>query len=162
MNLWRPIRFAIAFAILIVLHYTLRPLLGWRAEMDVLVIALLLAAVRVRPGGAAVIGFALGLLSDAPTPEAMGSAALALTAIGFAASWMKAAFFADNLALNGFFFFLGKWVFDVVYLLTERRVQGTALVMELLVWSPLAAAVTAMAGIALLLIMRPLLAEAVG
>ena len=67
-----------------------------------------------------------------------------------------------NLALNGFFFFLGKWVFDVVYLMTERRVTGTALAMELLVWSPLAAAVTALAGIVLLLVMRPLLVEAPG
>ena len=162
MNLWRPLRFAIAFAILLLLHYPLRPLLGWRAEMDFLVIALLLAAVRVRPGAAAAVGFVLGLMSDAPTPEAMGSAALALSAIGFAASWMKAAFFADNLALNAFFFFLGKWMFDVVYLMAERRVQGTALAMELLVWSPLAAAVTALAGVVLLLVMRPLLAETAG
>ena len=46
--------------------------------------------------------------------------------------------------------------------MAERRVQGTALAMELLVWSPLAAAVTALAGVVLLLVMRPLLAETAG
>lgn len=157
MNPWRPLRALIAFAILVLLHFTLRPLLGWHAEMDFLIIALLLAAVRVRPGTAAVIGFAMGLVSDALTPAAFGSGALAMSGIGYAASWLKAAFFADNLALNGFFFFLGKWVFDVVYLMSERRVQGTALVMDLLVWSPLAAAATAGAGVLLLVLLRPLL-----
>ena len=159
MNPWRPLRFLFAFALLVMLHYSLRPLLGWRAEMDFLVIALLLAAVRVRPGVAAIIGFLLGLVADALTPGSYGASALAMSGIAFAASWLKAAFFADNLALNGFFFFLGKWVFDIVYLMTERRVTGTALVMELLVWSPLAAAVTALAGVVLLLVMRPLLVE---
>ena len=33
-----------------------------------------------------------------------------MSIVGFAASWLKAVFFADNLALNGFFLFLAKWV----------------------------------------------------
>ena len=162
MNPWRPLRFAIAFTILVLLHFSLRPLLGWRTPIDFLVIAVLLASIRVRPGAAAVIGFVTGLVADSISPGTFGAGALAMTGIAYAASWLKAAFFADNLALNGFFFFLGKWVFDVVYLMTERRVTGTALAMELLVWSPLAAAVTALAGIVLLLVMRPLLVEAPG
>jgi rod shape-determining protein MreD len=157
MNWARSLRTLIAFAILISLHFTLRPLLGWRAAADFLVIALLLASVRVRPGVAAFIGLGLGLLVDAMAPSSFGAAALAMATVGFVAAWLKAVFFADNLALNGFFFFLGKWVFDILYLVGERRVGGEELAMQLLLWSPLAAAVTAIAGVLLLVMMRPML-----
>ena len=83
-----------------------------------------------------------------------------MTIVGYLASWLKAVFFADNLALNAFFFFLGKWVFDVIYFIVERRLGGIELVQQLLLWSPLSAAATAVAGILLLFIMRPLLEPA--
>src|SRR5215467_14709360 len=54
------VRTIVACAILIVLHYTLRPLLAWRASIDFLVIALLIGSVRLRPGAAAMYGFFLG------------------------------------------------------------------------------------------------------
>ena len=44
------VRTAIVCLILIVLHYTLRPLLGWRASIDFLLIALVFGAVRMRFG----------------------------------------------------------------------------------------------------------------
>ena len=66
MNVGGAIRAIISFLIFVVLHYTLRPLLGWRAPMDFLVLALLLAAVRVRPSAAAVIGFVLGFAMMLP------------------------------------------------------------------------------------------------
>jgi rod shape-determining protein MreD len=151
------LRTALAFTILVLLHYTLRPLLGWRAPLDFLVIAALLVAVRVRPGVAAVVGCVIGLAADSLTPSAFGAGALALTTVTFGASWLKAVFFADNLFLNGFFFFAGKWAYDVVRLLAERRLGGFELFMEAFAWSPLAAALTAFAGVVLLVLMRPLL-----
>lgn len=157
MNVGAFVRTAAAFAILILLHYTLRPLLGWRAEIDFLVVAVLLAAVRLRPGAAAVVGCVVGLAADSLTPTTFGAGALAMTGVGFAASWLKAVFFADNLALNAFFFFTGKWAYDVVRLLTERNLNGAELVMQAFVWSSLSAAATALAGVTLLLMMRPLL-----
>ena len=160
MNVGGAIRAIISFLIFVVLHYTLRPLLGWRAPMDFLILALLLAAVRVRPATAAVIGFVLGLISDSLAPDALGAGAIAMTVVGFGASYLKAVFFADNLVLNAFFFFLGKWVFDVIYFLFEHRLTGIELVQQLLLWSPLSAAATAVAGILLLFIMRPLLEPA--
>ena len=96
---WSALRTALAFVILVVLHYTLRPMLAWRAEPDFLLIATLLVAIRVRPGVAAVLGFLIGLISDAVTVHAFGAGALALSAIAFSASWLKAVFFADNLAV---------------------------------------------------------------
>jgi rod shape-determining protein MreD len=151
------VRTAIVCILLIVLHYTLRPLLGWRASIDFLLIALVFGAVRMRPAGAALYGFALGLCADALSLGAFGAGALAATIVGYAASWLKAVFFADNLALNAFFLFVGKWLFDLVYLLVERRMHGTEMLMQIVVWSPLAAAVTALAGVIAVAVLRPIL-----
>jgi rod shape-determining protein MreD len=160
MTLGGTLRAVVTFVILVLLHYTLRPLLGWRAPMDFLLLALLLASIRVRPAVAALIGLAMGLVADSLTPESLGAAAIAMTVVGYIASWLKAVFFADNLALNAFFFFLGKWTFDVIYFVVEQRLGGIELVQQLLLWSPLSAAATAFAGILLLLIMRPMLEPA--
>ena len=157
MNGFRPFRTLLAFLTIVLLHYTLRPFMGWRAEPDFLTIALLLASVRMRPGSAAITGFVLGLLRDAHMLEGYGSSAISLAFIGFGAAWLKAAFFADNLVLNGFFFFLGKWAYDITFFLVERRLDGAELAIQLGVWSPLSAAVTALAGVLLLVLMRPLL-----
>lgn len=157
MSFGRTLRAIIVFVVLVVLHFTLRPLLGWRAPMDFIVIAVLLAAVRMRPGAAALVGFFTGLAADSLTPEAFGAGALALSGLGFAASWLKAVFFADNLAVNAFYFFLGKWAFDFVYLLAERRMGGVELLTQLLLWSPISAALTAVVGVLLLLLLRPML-----
>jgi rod shape-determining protein MreD len=151
------VRTAIVCLILIVLHYTLRPLLGWRASIDFLLIALVFGAVRMRPAGAAVYGFLIGLAADSLSLGAFGAGALAATIVAFAASYLKAVFFADNLALNGFFLFAGKWLFDLVYVLMERRMHGTELLMQIVVWSPLSAAVTAVAGVIAITLLRPIL-----
>jgi rod shape-determining protein MreD len=84
---------------------------------------------------AALIGCVVGLTADSLTPNAFGSGALALSAVAFLASWLKAVFFADNVALSALFFFAGKWTFDVLYLVSERRVRGPELIVELLLWS---------------------------
>ena len=160
MNVSSTLRAILIFIILVLLHYTLRPLLGWRAPMDFLVLALLLSAIRVRPAVGALIGLALGLVSDSLTPDALGAGAIAMTVVGYLASWLKAVFFADNIALNALFFFLGKWLFDIIYFLVESRIGGIELVQQLLLWSPLSAAATAVAGILLILVMRPLLEPA--
>ena len=160
MSLGSMARAVATFVILVLLHYTLRPLLGWRAPMDFLVLALLLAAIRVRPAFGAILGLALGIVSDSLTPDALGAGAIAMTIVGYLASWLKAVFFADNIALNAFFFFLGKWVFDVIYFTVEHRLGGIELVQQLLLWSPLSAAATAIAGILLLFVMRPVLEPA--
>lgn len=157
MNWATAIRTAIVCLILIVLHYTLRPLLNWRTAIDFLLIALVFGAVRVRPAGAVIYGFILGLAADSLALGAFGAGALAATIVAFSASYLKAVFFADNMALNGFFLFVGKWLFDLVYVLMERRMLGTELLMQLIVWTPLSAAVTAIAGVVAITVLRPIL-----
>ncbi len=151
------VRTVIVCLILIMLHYTLRPLLGWRASIDFLLIALVFGAVRVRPAGAAVYGFILGIAADSLALGAFGAGALAATIVGYGASYMKAVFFADNLALNGFFLFAGKWLFEFVYVLMERRMQGMEILMHIVVWAPISAAVTAVAGVVAVTVLRPIL-----
>ena len=151
-------RTAVAFTVLVLLNYSLRPLLGWRAAPDFLMIALLLVAIRVRPGTAALIGFLMGIIADSVTPQAFGASALAMSVVGFAASWLKAVFFADDVLLNAFFFFLGTWAFDIIRVLfAEHHAGGGELLLQLFVWSPLAGAVTALFGLVTLLILRPIL-----
>ena len=77
-----------------------------------------------------------------------------MTAIAFTASWLKAVFFADNVVLHAFFFFVGKWAFDIVYTLAEQRLTISEMLAQLLLWSPLSAALTAVVGVALLLVFR--------
>jgi rod shape-determining protein MreD len=157
MNWGATVRTVLLCAVLVFLHYSLRPLLAWRAAADFLIIALLLASVRVRPGVAAIFGFVVGLASDSLALSAFGAGALAMTLIGFSWSRLKAVFFADHVLLNGFFLFLGKWAYEVVMSLVERRIHGAELLMQILVWSSLSAAVTAVAGVVALMLLRPVL-----
>ncbi|MBX3132901.1 MAG: rod shape-determining protein MreD [Gemmatimonadaceae bacterium] len=157
MNLSRAILITLVLAALVALHFTLRPLLDWRAGVDFLVIGILMVAVRVRPGTAAVVGLLLGAVVDAMTPEALGSGALAMTLMAFGASRLKAAFFADDLGINAVFVFLGKLSFDVVATLAEGRLRGMTLVWQLLAWTPLSALATAAAGVLVLAVVRPAL-----
>jgi len=143
--------------VLVGLHYTVRPILDWRAGVDFLVIAVLVVAVRVRPGTAAAVGFLIGLVSDALTPEAFGAGALAMTLVGYTASNLKATFFADNVMLNAVFVFVGKVAFDVIFLVAERRLLGLSLVSQLFLWTPLAALATAVVGLAVMAALRPAL-----
>ncbi len=142
---------------LVALHFTLRPILDWRAGIDFLVIAMLVVAVRVRPGAAAFLGFVLGLVADALTPEAFGAGALAGTLIGYGASRLKSVFFVDDVRLNAVFVFVGKVAFDFVFLLSERRLAGSDLLAQLLLWTPLAALVTAAVGLIVMALVRPTL-----
>ncbi|HEY3286841.1 MAG TPA: rod shape-determining protein MreD [Gemmatimonadaceae bacterium] len=157
MNSARGLWFAIVVLALIVLHYTLRPVLDWRASIDFLAIAVLLVAVRARPGVATLVGFIIGIASDALVPSAFGAGALAFSLVAYAASTLKAAFFADNVALNAVFVFLGKWVGDLIFLAAEHRLGGSDFLAQALLWSPLAAAVTALAGLAVFVVARPVM-----
>ncbi|MHB1313128.1 MAG: rod shape-determining protein MreD [Gemmatimonadaceae bacterium] len=155
MSTARGLWFAIVFLALVVLQYTLRPVLAWHASIDFLAIAVLLVAVRARPGVATLVGFAVGLTADSMTPGAFGAGALSFSIVAYTASSLKAAFFADNVALNAVFVFLGKWVGDLIFLAAEHRLGGSEFLSQALLWSPLAAAVTAIVGVAVLLLVRP-------
>lgn len=159
MTLTQRLVLTVMLVLLVTLHFTLRPLLDWRAGVDFLVIGVLLVAVRVRPGAAALTGLLVGTAIDSMTPEALGAGALAMTLVGFLASRLKAAFFTDELALNAFFVFLGKLAYDWVSILAEGRLSGMTLVWQLVAWTPLSALATAAVGLLVLGAVRPVMAE---
>ncbi len=146
----------VGFALLLIAHYTIRPHIGGRAPIDFLAIAVLFSAVRLRPGLAALLGFLVGLAVDSLAPGYFGAAALSFTLVGYAASWLKAVFFADHVALTGLFVFVGKWVYDGLYILAGPRIGGVDLLVQLLLWTPIAAALTAGVSVLLLTVFRPL------
>ncbi len=156
MNPMNMLRSTASFVLLVAAHFSIRPLIGGPAQVDFLCLAVLFAAVRVRPGAAAVIGFLSGIGLDSLALDGFGTAALALTVVAFGASWLKAVFFADNPGLTALFVFLGKWAYDVVHVLVSGGVPDGRVLVQLLLWSPLAAALTAFTGVLLLLLARPM------
>jgi rod shape-determining protein MreD len=149
------LRLAIVLGLLVTLQFTVRSRLGDdRFTPDFLLLALLLYAIRSRPGTSATAGFVVGLLRDALTPASFGAGALAHTLVGYFASWSKVVFFAENLLVNGFVFFAGTWLRNFVMALASGRFSGSQLVWQLLVWSPLQGLTTAASGIVILLVFR--------
>jgi rod shape-determining protein MreD len=153
MNRSAGLRLTLVFLALMVLHFTVRPALQWRASIDFVLIAILIVAVRSRPGVAALLGFIVGLMVDVQEPATLGSSALGLAFVGFGASYLKASFFSEKPAMNLLLFFVGKWVYDLVFMISEGRIDGTSALAQLLLWSPVAAVLTAVAG-AIVLAMR--------
>lgn len=139
---------------LIVLHFYLRPRL-WDPRMtpDFLLLALMLYAMRSRPGQAAVAGLVVGLIVDAVTPARFGAAMLAHTIVGYLAAWGRAVFFADNLLVNVLFVAVGVWVRDLVLLLASG-VFGSQLTRELTIYAPVQALATGVAAFVVLFAFR--------
>jgi rod shape-determining protein MreD len=151
------LRTLFAFGVLVVLHYALRPLLGWRLSPDFLLVALLLVASRVRPGTAAFIGLLVGLVGDSIGTEPFGAGALAMTVVAFGASWLQSIVFADDLMVTAILLFFGEWAYEVIFIFAARAPGAGPLLLPLLVWGPLRAAITAAFGVIVVMILRPIL-----
>jgi rod shape-determining protein MreD len=156
------VRAWIGFVLLLLAQFAVRPLISTRASVDFLVIAVLFASVRMRPGLAALVGFAAGIAVDALVPSAFGAAAISFTAVAFVASRVKAVFFADHVALTALFVFVGKLIFDALNTAFSGAARGSDLVVQLLLWTPLSAALTALVAVVLLTVFRPLFRPAAG
>jgi len=106
-------RFALFIAGLVVLHFVLRVGLGLGVlAPDLLVIALLLAARRMRPGAAAWLGFLLGVLEGSANPTVFGAASLALSAAGYLASRSREWLAGDDPVTMVAYFFVGTLLYE--------------------------------------------------
>ena len=143
---------------LVAAHFYLRPRL-WegRAAPDFLLLALLLLAIRSRPGAAAAAGFLVGLVTDILTPARFGAGALAHTIVGYLAAWGRAVFFPDNLLVNAGLFAAGTWVRTLLVLVASGS-GGAELAATLGVWAPIQAVLTALVGVIVVLLFRNWLA----
>jgi rod shape-determining protein MreD len=144
----------LGFALLAALHFYVRPRL-WdsRVAPDFLLLALMLVAIRARPGIAALAGFIVGVVNDVLTPASFGAGALAHTVVGYLAAWGRAVFFPDNLLVNAGLFAGGVMLRNTLMLLASGTPAGQ-LSAGLLVWAPLQAITTAVAGTVILLLFR--------
>jgi rod shape-determining protein MreD len=149
------VRVGLVLALLVAAHFVVRPRLGDpRFAPDFVLVALLFLATRVRPMAGTIAGFLVGLVTDAVSPTAFGSAAVALTVVGYLSGWLKAVVFADNLLVNALFVFVAAWARDAIQVLVAHQLQGGELGWQLLALSPLAAASTAAAAAVTLLLFR--------
>lgn len=136
-------------AVLVILYFLLRVGLGLGVlAPDLLVVALLLGARRMRAGWAAGLGFLLGVLDGAAHPLTMGAGAVALSILGYLGARSREAVSGDSPVLLALYLFAGKWLYDVIVyvLLIKPNLAGP--VSTLLLGSPLAAAYAAAAGLA--------------
>lgn len=145
---------ALVLLLLVVAHFYVRPRL-WddRTAPDFLLLALLLFAIRSRPGAAAVAGFVVGLVTDVLSPARFGAGALAHTLVGYLAAWGRAVFFPDNLLVNAGLFALGTWLRTLIVLVASGVAAGE-LLNTIAIWSPIQAVLTAFAGVVVVLTFR--------
>lgn len=136
-------------ALLVVTHFVLRVglHLGFFGP-DLLVVALLLAARRMRPGTAAGFGLLLGLLDGAANPFAMGASALVLCVLGYVAARSREFLAGDSPVTLLAYLAVGKWLFDAgLWALLATR--GYAPSAATLVVSLVAAIYAALIGLAI-------------
>ncbi len=149
---------ALVLAGLVAAQFYVRPWFGEnRAAPDFLLLALMLLAIRTRPGVAAVAGFLVGLASDALTPARFGAGALSHTIVGYLAAWGRAVFFPDNLLVNAGLFAGGAWLRTLVQLLASGE-PPSSMLGTLAVWAPIQAITTAIVGVLVVLVFRDWLA----
>jgi cell shape-determining protein MreD len=142
---------------LVILHFVLRVGLGLGFYVpDLLTVALLLAARRMRAGAAAGLGVLFGVLDGAVNPFTMGASALVLAVLGYLASRSREVLAGDSPVLLVAFLGLGKYLFDLFLwgVLSSRALAGPASVLFTL--SPLAALYAAAAGLAAVTVYRAL------
>jgi rod shape-determining protein MreD len=144
-------RFYLILGVLVLLQFSVRSRLGNdRIAPDFLLLALLIYTIGAPPGRGAAAGFVVGLLRDALTPASFGAGALAHTLIGYLSAWGKAVFFAENIFVNGWLFFAGTWLRNLIVTVASGTLTSSQLGWELVVWSPLQSLTTAAVGVAVL------------
>lgn len=114
MGLAGPRRHAVLVVGFVLLHFVLRPLLvRWPGTPDLLTGALLLAALRLRAGHAASLGFLLALLEGAMALSGMGPLMIVYTLVGYLAARSRDLIFTDARVFVPLYLFVGVWLSQV-------------------------------------------------
>ena len=104
----------ITVAVLAFLHFALSPATAsWFARPNLLLCAVLVAALQVRPGASAAVGFVLGLLEDAMAVSHFGLATISLVILAYVGSQARAVFLGEEPLFMGTYVLLGTWVYEV-------------------------------------------------
>ncbi len=130
-----------AVVALVILHFTLyRFLVRWPAMPNLLVGGLLLAALRMRAGYAAFLGFGLGVLEAAMGLEGLGTTSLVLALVGYLGARSRDLLFADARHYVFVYLFVGTWIAEVSLILA---MPGGPNLLGALVLAPVSALGTA-------------------
>ena len=124
---------------------------------DLLTVALLFNARRVRSGTAAGIGFIFGMLEDAFTLVAFGANTLAMTLVGVLGVQTRAFFVSTaSLSFHIVYFALGKWLRDFIHwVLRQGAGLGGGFVEPMVLVGVPAALYAALAGVLLVKLIDP-------
>ncbi len=145
--MWLPV------ATLVLVHFFLHVGLGFGdGAPDLLTVGLLLAAREVRLGQAAVMGFFFGLLEDALSVLAFGANGVALTLVGMGGAFTRDLFVGDSRLFIVSYFWLGKWVRDLVHWLSVGEGLRQPFVDQVLVQGAIGGAYAAALGLGLVAI----------
>lgn len=141
-------------AALVVAHFVLHVGFGFgRGAPDLLTIGLLLAAREVGLGAAAAVGLAFGLLEDALSVLAFGANTVTMTVIGIAGAFTRDLFVGDSRLFVISYFFVGKWMRDLLHWLMVGEGLRQPFSSEVLWQGTLGAAYAALIGTVLLTFM---------
>lgn len=149
--------FWVFIVMLVIVHFVLHLSLGlglWAP--DLITLAVLLGARQLPSGGAAGLGFALGLLEDSVSLGAFGAAAITQTVVGFLGARSRDLFVGESLLFLSLYLFLGAWVQDALYYGVAQAVRRGDAVEALLLHAPLEALYVAVAGVVALTVYRAL------
>ena len=143
---------------LVFVHLVLRLGLGMGTETpDLLTVALLLHARRVRSGTAACIGFAMGILEDAFAFAALGANAIAMTVVGILGVQTRMLFVSTmSLSFHIVYFTAGKWLRDFIHwILQQSAGLSSGFVESMVLTAGPAALYAALVGVLLVKLMGP-------
>jgi rod shape-determining protein MreD len=145
-------RYWVFVGILVFVHFALRVGFGLEDRApDLLTVATLFGARRLRSTGAALLGLLLGVLADALSLIAFGASAVALAIVGFLGARSRDMFEGDSLVFVTIYLFLGVWLRQVIQVLVSRQgIDWSVLYTS----APLVAAYAALAGIVALGVFR--------
>lgn len=114
-----------AVGVLLLVHFLFRPTLTeFGLAPDLLSGGLLLAALRLRAGHAAMLGFVLGVLDAAMALENPGVVGLVLLTIAFAAARSRDLLFADARFFVVVYLLVGTWLARVALALLGSASPG--------------------------------------
>lgn len=120
----------VVIGLILILHFAFHPWWGrWTAGPDLLVGGLLLAALHVRAGQAAILGFVLGALEASMALGPLGPTMLVLVLSGFGGAWIRDVFYSDSGRFGPTFLIIGVWIVEIALgLVSGAPVSASSLV----------------------------------
>lgn len=145
----RGMAYGLLVALLVAAHFVLRVSLGFgEGAPDLLTVAVLLGARRVRPSLGALLGLVLGLLRDSLGVGSFGADALAMTIIGWLGGRSRDWFEGGTPLFIGVYLTVGVWAHHILRTVLGGVPVDSSVIGALLVAPILGALYAAAAGVA--------------